>query len=472
MARLQYISCATVPLLLVLLAACTVGPNYVRPKVKVPSSYSEVKGWKKAQPRDNTPRGAWWKIFNDPRLNALEEQVNISNQNLAAAEAQYRQALALVKTARAGYFPVISAENSMSRSRRSAGGGGRTSGVTQSDYLASGSISWELDLWGKIRRSVEASRAGAQASAADLEGVRLAAHAQLAQDYFQLRALDARKQVLNRTVSAYREFRRLTKNRYATGVASKADVLQAETQLKTAQAQEIDTGVQRAQLEHAIALLMGMTPLELTIPPAPLDLTPPPIPTGIPSELLERRPDIAAAERRAAQANAQIGVAEAAYYPTLTLGASGGFDAADLAKWLSWPSRIWTLGPSLLGETLFEGGLRHAQTEQARAAYDASVAAYRQTVLAGFQQVEDNLAALRILAREALVQDEAVKASKESLAVEINRYKAGIVSALDVITTQTIALNDELTSADILGRRMVAAVLLVQALGGGWRAGE
>ncbi|MDR3556346.1 MAG: efflux transporter outer membrane subunit [Syntrophobacteraceae bacterium] len=469
--------CATVAFLLASLAACTVGPDYVRPKTEVPPSYKELKGWKKAQPKDFLSRGAWWKVFGDPRLNALEAQVSITNQNLAVSEAQFRQALAAVKVAQSGFFPVVSALTSAQRSRNPLSLSSGTSssagpsGVTSSNLQLAGNVSWELDLWGKIRRTVEASKANARASDADLEGVRLAATAQLAQDYFQLRALDSQQHILHKTVEAYQQFLQLTKNRYATGVASPADVLQAKTQLKTAQAQEIDTGVQRAQFEHAIALLMGKAPSDVTIPPSPLDLTPPAVPAGIPSELLERRPDIAAAERQAAAANAQIGVAIAAYYPTVTLNASGGFEAASAAQWLVWPARVWSLGPAVLGQTLFEGGLRHAQTEEARAAYDASVATYRETVLAAFQQVEDNLAALRILEQEALVQNEAVDAARKSVAVERNQYKAGIASALDVIVVQAIALNNELTAAKIQGNRMVDDVLLIQALGGGWQAG-
>jgi NodT family efflux transporter outer membrane factor (OMF) lipoprotein len=473
----KWLGCATVVLLLAALAACTVGPDYVRPKTEVPPSYKELKGWKKAQPKDFLPRGEWWKVFGDSRLNALEAQVSITNQNLAVAEAQFRQALAAVKVAQSGFFPVVSAQTSVDRSRNplsfssGASSTGGRSGVTSSNLQLAGSVSWELDLWGKIRRTVEAGKANARASAADLEGVRLAATAQLAQDYFQLRALDSQQQILHKTVEAYQQFLQLTENRYASGIASQADVLQAKTQLKTAQAQEIDTGVQRAQFEHAIAVLMGKAPSDVTIPPSPLDLTPPPVPAGIPSELLERRPDIAAAERLAAAANAQIGVAIAAYYPTVTLNASGGFTAANAAQWLVWPARAWTLGPGVLAQTIFEGGLRHAQTEEARAAYDASAATYRQTVLAAFQQVEDNLAALRILEQEALVQDEAVDAAIKSVVVERNQYKAGIVSALNVIVVQAIALNDELTAAKILGSRMVDDVLLIQALGGGWQAG-
>ncbi len=470
MAQPKFVKHAMMACLISTLAACTVGPNYVRPKAPVPASYKEMKGWKKAQPLDGISRGAWWEIFGDPQLNALEAQVNISNQNLAQAEAQFRQALASVQVARAGYFPVISGSSSGTRSRTPGTLLRNGAGQTISDFLLSGDISWELDLWGKIRRTVEASKASAQASEADLEGVRLAAHAQLAQDYFQLRALDLQAQILHSTVEIYTRFLQLTKNRYATGVASPADVLQAETQLKTARAQEIDTGVQRAQFEHAIAVLMGKPPLELSIPPLPLNLKPPVVPAGIPSELLERRPDIAAAERQAAAANAQIGVAVAAYYPTITLSATGGLEASSLAQWFTWPARFWTLGPGLLQQTVFEGGLRHAQVAQARAAYDAAAASYRQTVLTAFQQVEDNLSALRILENEARVQDEAVKAAQQSVAITTNQYKAGIVNALSVIVTQAIALNDELTAANILGRRMVADVLLIQALGGGWQA--
>ena len=460
---------AAVLLLLATLAACTVGPDYVRPKAEAPPAYKELKGWKQAGPRDAIPRGRWWEVFGDPRLNTLEAQVDITNQNLAAAEAQFREAVAAVAAARSAFFPVVSAATSATRAR-TPGTISNSAPSTRSDLLLSGNVSWELDLWGKIRRTVEASKASAQASEADLEGVRLAATAQLAQDYFQLRALDSQYSILHTTVANYKEFLRLTKNRFATGVASPADVFQAQAQLKNTEAQEIDTGVQRALYEHAIAVLMGKAPSEVSIPHAPLNLTPPPVPTGIPSELLERRPDIAAAERQAAAANAQIGVAVAAYYPTITLSATGGLEAGSAAQWLTWPARFWALGPAQLGETLFEGGLRHALTEEARQAYRASVATYRQTVLAGFQQVEDNLAALRILEQEALVEAAAVDAAKKSVTVETNQYKAGIASALDVIVTQAIALNDETIAASILGRRMVADVLLIQALGGGWQA--
>ncbi|HMK55732.1 MAG TPA: efflux transporter outer membrane subunit [Dissulfurispiraceae bacterium] len=455
-----------------LLTGCTVGPDYVRPTAETPPSFKETDGteWKVARPTDDIRRGVWWEVFGDKALNALEEQVRISNQNIAAAEAQYRQARALVQAARAAYFPTVAADASYTRSRRAISGAGLSaarSSSTASDYLLSGSASWEPDIWGKVRRSVEASEATAQASAADLESLSLSAQAELAQNYFQLCTLDAQKQMFASTVSAYQTFLDMTRNRYANGVASRADVLQAETQLRTAQAQAIDIGIQRAQIEHAIALLIGKPASVFSIPESPLSAYPPRIPVGMPSELLERRPDIAAAERRVAAANAQIGVAIAAYYPNITLSASGGFESSHLSKWLTWPNRFWSVGANIL-ETVFDGGLRASLTEQARAAYDADVASYRQTVLTGFQEVEDNLAALRILEEEALVQDEAVKAARQAVALTTNQYRAGTVSYLDVVTVQAIALNNERTALDIAGRRMAASVLLIKALGGGW----
>lgn len=456
-------------------SGCTVGPDYVKPKsAPPPQAYKETKGWKVAQPKDQIVRGAWWEIFNDPKLNELENEVDISNQNVAAAEAQFRQARALVQASRAAYFPTITLGPSFTRTLASQNLGGVRSGVSSapvSDFSLPAEASWEPDIWGKVRRTVEASKGSAQASAADLESTRLSVQAELAQDYFQLRALDAQKQLFDETIAAYEKYLQLTKNRYEGAVASKADVLQAETQLKTAQAQMIDIGVQRAQTEHAIAILVGKPASVFSVPAQPLRDVPPPIPVGVPSELLERRPDIAAAERRVAAANAEIGVAEAAFYPNITLSAAGGFQASHLADWLAWPSRFWSIGASALG-TVFDGGLRRAQTNQARAAYDQTVAAYRQTVLTGFQEVEDNLAALRILDQEARVQDEAVKSAEQSVTISTNQYKAGTISYLDVVTVQTIALNNERTAISILGRRMNAAVLLVKALGGGWKASD
>jgi NodT family efflux transporter outer membrane factor (OMF) lipoprotein len=464
---------AATTIILSMLTACTVGPNYVKPTVETPASYKENEGWKVAQPKDDTLRGTWWEIFNDPQLNALEGQVDISNQNVAAAEAQFRQARALVQAARAAYFPTVTVGVGVTRSLRSStlNTGLSASRNAVTEYSLPVDVSWELDVWGRIRRTVESSQENAQASAADLETARLSARTELAQDYFQLRSFDTQKQLLDAAVADFEKSLALTNNRYNSGVASRAEVLQAETQLKTTQAQAIDVGVQRAQLEHAIALLIGKPASAVSIPEAPLTMTtaPPPIPLGVPSEVLERRPDIAAAERRVAAANAQIGVAEAAFYPTVSLQASGGFESSSLSKWLSWPSRFWSVGPAI-SETVFDGGLRRAQSDQARAAYDANVALYRETVLAGFQEIEDNLAALRILESEAQVQDEAVTAAQQSAAVITNQYRAGIVNYLDVITAQTAALTNERTAATILGNRLNATVLLVKALGGGWNA--
>ena len=460
--------------MLAVLGACaTVGPNYVKPaplppraNAAIPATYTEADGWRLAQPKDNVLRGSWWEIYAIPELNALEEQVAAANQDVAQAEANYRQAQALVRAARAGFYPTVTGGASVTRSRRSPGVGGRG---TSTDYLLPIDFSWEVDLWGRVRRTVEAGEAGAQASRADLASALLSAQALLAQDYFQLRTIDAQKKVLDDTIGAYRKSLELTNNRYAAGVASRADVLQAETQLKTAQAQSIDLGVQRAQLSHAMSLLVGKPPSGFSIPVAPLAATPPPVPIGVPSELLERRPDIASAERNVAAANARIGIAEAAFYPSVTLSAAAGFEASSLAKWFSWPARFWSIGPAV-SEVLFDGGLRAALTEQARAAYDGEVATYRRTVLTGFQEVEDSLAALRVLEEEAGVQQEALAAARQTVEVVTNQYKAGTVSYLNVIVVQATALSDEQTALAILGRRMAASVALVKALGGGWNA--
>ena len=443
------------------LGGCVAGPDYVRPAMETPAAYKEAGNWKVAQPRDIEQRGRWWEIFGDRDLDALVAQIDVSNQNVRIAEAQFRQARALAQSARAGFYPRVSGGVVATRSHSPRAGGSNT------NYELSLDATWEADVWGRVRRTVEAAAAGAQASAADLEAVRLSLQAELIQDYFQLRVLDAQRQLLDDTVSAFGKSLELTRNRYAVGVAGKADVVQAETQLKSTQAQAIDVGVQRAQLEHAIAALIGRPPAEFTLRPEPLPVTMPSIPPGLPSELLERRPDIAAAERRVAAANAQIGVAQSAYFPSFTLSAAGGFQASSLANWLSLPNRFWSLGPAL-AQTLFDAGLRRALTDQAIAAYDANVAAYRQTVLTGFQEVEDNLAALRILEEEARVQDEAVRAARESLVLTLNQYKAGTISYLNVVTVQTTQLNNERTAVGILGRRLNAAVLLVKALGGGW----
>ncbi|HJV36995.1 efflux transporter outer membrane subunit [Geomonas sp.] len=469
------------------LAACSVGPDYVRPTplpqdTPLPTAFKEVAGWKVAQPNDGKLDQRWWEVFHDPVLSALEEQVVVSNQNIAAAEAQFRQAKALVREARAGYFPTITAGPAVSHSFQ--GGTGlsattdtgstvttnpRRGGTTSTSYSLPVDLSWEVDVWGRIRRTVEANKANAQASQADLAAAQLSAQAELAQDYFLLRNQDMQIKLLNDTVASFQKALDLTRNRYNGGIAAKSDVLQADTQLKTTKAQAIDLTVQRAQLEHAIALLIGKPASSFSLPVAPMGDLFPDIPAGLPSQLLERRPDIAAAERRMAAANAQIGVAKAAYYPDLRLSASAGFQSLLLGDWLTWPSRFWSVGAGLT-ETVFDGGLRGAQTEAARAAYDQTVAAYRQTVLTGFQEVEDNLSALRILEAEAKAQAEAVQASEETLAVAVNQYKAGIISYLNVITAQTTALSNQRTEVGIQARRLTSSVGLIKALGGGWES--
>jgi NodT family efflux transporter outer membrane factor (OMF) lipoprotein len=463
---------STLAFLVLAIAGCAVGPDYKRPEVQVASAYKEAGEWKPAQPQDDLDRGKWWGIFGDPQLDALLQQVEISNQNVLVADAQFRRAQAVVAASRAAYFPTLDASVSVVRSRSPTGViGGTTAGRIITNRSASLSAGWEADLWGRLRRAVESSEASAQASAADLAAARLSAQAELASDYFQLRILDAQKQLLDDTVAAFQKSLDLTKNRYDAGVAAKVDLVQAETQLKSTQAQAIDTGVQRAQLEHAIAILIGKAPAEFSIAAAPLAVAMPRVPAGLPSELLERRPDVAAAERRVAAANAQIGVAKAAYFPSLTLSGTYGSRSADASQWFTVPSRFWSIGPAL-AQSIFDAGLRRAQTEQAIAGYDATIAEYRQAVLAGFQEVEDNLAALRILGEEAEVQEEAVRAARESVLLTTNQYKAGIVSYINVVTVQTTQLTNERTAVGILGRRLVAAVTLVKALGGGWSAAE
>ncbi|AMP01093.1 efflux transporter, outer membrane factor (OMF) lipo, NodT family protein [Collimonas arenae] len=453
----------------ILLSACAVGPDYVRPVADAPAAFKENKDWKVATPQDQPLQEKWWEIYQDPQLNALVEQVNISNQNLAQAEAQFRQARALVQSARASYFPTIGANSGVTRSGSAANSsnGGRVANA----YSLGLSSSWEPDLWGRISRTVEANRASAQASAADLQVAKLSAQSTLAQDYLQLRVVDMQQNLLNETVAAYQKSLQLTQNQYAVGVAAQSDVIQAQTQLKSAQAQAVDNGVLRSQLEHAIALLTGQAASSFSITPAPLVAVLPTIPVGVPSALLERRPDVIAAERLAAAANAQIGVAKAAYFPNLTLSASGGFQSSSFGDWLTVPNRIWSLGPALAA-TLFDGGARRAQSDQAIAAYDASVAVYKQAVLTSFQEVEDNLAALRILEQEASVQNETVAFAHRAVELILNQYKAGTVNYSSVVTAQATAFNADLAALNIRNRRFAASVSLIKALGGGWSQAE
>ena len=461
---------------LALLSGCSFAPKYGKPAVQTPAAYKEIKsastnGWKVAEPRDGALRGNWWEMFGDAQLNALEEQVNISNQNIAAALASFLSARALVKEARAQLFPTLAAAPSVTRSRtgsvvRQANLPTRAA-PTITEYSLPLDASWQLDLWGRIRNTVNANASEAQATAADLENARLTAHAELAVDYFQLRAQDDLERLFEATVAAYRESLDLTRVRFQTGIASDEDVAQAETQLETAQAQDTNLGILRAQLEHAIALLVGKPASTFSISFDSLKVGPPPIPFGLPSELLERRPDIAAAERRVAEANAQIGVAKAAYYPTVTLSASGGFQNSTIPELLTWSSRVWSVG-AMLAETIFDAGLRKATVQQFQAAYDRTVAAYRQAVLTAFQQVEDNLAALRILAQQVQEQDQAVKSSERYLGLATDRYKLGIDSYLNVITAQAILLGNRQTLVNLRTQQMTASVRLVEALGGGW----
>jgi NodT family efflux transporter outer membrane factor (OMF) lipoprotein len=458
-----------VSLFTVSLTGCTVGPNYVRPKIFVPSVFKEQKGWKTAQPQDHLLPGKWWKIFNDPQLDALEEQVNIGNQSIGEAEAQYRLAQHLVQSARSAYFPTATATGTVNRFRAASGQSVAVSGVK---YLFGAvlSIAWEPDLWGSVRRQVEANTSSAQASAATLQGLRLSTQATLAQNYFQLRTLDAQQQLLGKTVEAYLKTLEITQNRYAVGVAARSDIVQAETQLESAKAQMIDMGVQRSQMEHALAVLIGKTPAELALRPGELAVTQlPQIPLSVPSELLERRPDIASAERQIVAANAQIGVAKAAYYPSLSLSAANGYQSNTLSTLFTMAHRYWALGPAAAALTLFDGGVRSSQLKQTIDSFDASVAHYRQTVLTGFQEVEDSLAALRILADEAEVQNKAVQAAQAAVTMTDNQYKAGTVSYLNVMTAQAVALNNEQTAVQLLGERLSNSVLLIKALGGGWR---
>jgi len=452
------------------LTGCVVGPKYHAPVVQAPPAYKEAGDWKPAQPNDQNLGGLWWTIFQDPQLNALEDQVNVSNQNLKAAEAQFRQARAALRYYRADYYPTVTAGPSATRERISSRRPPPNSifnGITYNDYVVPFDVSYQADVWGRVRKNVESYREQAQASAADLATVNLSMHADLAIDYFEARSLDAEEELLKSTVTQYEQALELNESRFQGGIASEVEVEQAKTILQTTQAQAIDVGVARAQYEHAVAILIGKPPAEFSLPPLPLTAPPPRIPVGLPSDLLERRPDIAAAERLVASANAQIGVAKTAYYPLINLGASGGFESSTITTLLNGPSGLWSIGLSA-AETVFDVGRRRALNDQARAAYDSQVASYRQTVLDGFQQVEDNLAAVRILENEAKVQDEAVVAAKRSLDLSIVRYKGGVTSYLEVITAQNAALADEVTAVNILGRRMANTVLLIQALGGGW----
>ena len=462
---------ATVAILSLWLSGCLKVPPYQTPKTTVPEAFKETppEGWKSAQPSDGVLRGKWWEIFGDPSLNQLEEQVAISNQNVLQAEANFREAKALVRVQRTGLFPLVTGTPSVTGEQQSSRLASPSSGSPFANLDLPINASYTIDLWGAIHRTIAAAANTAQATDAELENARLMYQAAVAQDYFQLHGTDGDIALLDETTKSYQEYLQLTRNRYAGGVASDSDVAQAETQLYTTQAELVDLEVQRTQLEHAIAVLIGKSPAELSMPRAPIGVQPPAIPVEMPSVLLERRPDVAEAERQAAAANQQIGIAMAAFYPTLTISASAGVESSSFLNWITWPSRFWTIGPQL-AQVLFDAGKRRATVQQYQAAYDATAANYRQTVLTAFQQVEDGLSALRVMEHEASVTDQAVKAAERSLTLSRAQYLGGIVTYLQVITTQSIALQDERSAIDLLTKRMTSSVLLIQALGGGWNA--
>lgn len=460
-----------------LLAACAVGPNYHRPSAPVPQRFKEAEGWKPAEPREAASGTDWWSVYEDATLDGLEKQIDISNQTLKQSEAAWRESVAVVSAARASYFPSIGVT---ANGTRSGGPGALQQAVAANavprgtshpvnQFNLSGTASWDIDIWGKIRRTVESDVANAQASEADLAAARLSAQGTLATDYVELRVTDETKQLLDDTVAAYKRSLQITQNQYNVGVAAKTDVITAQTQLEGAESQQINTGVMRATLEHAIAVLVGKPPADFSIAPAKFGTVVPVVPTGVPSTLLERRPDVAAAERNMAAMNAQVGVAIAAYFPDLTLSGSYGFVSDVVSGLVKAPNNIWSFGGTAT-DTLLDFGARPAQVRQARAAYDAAVASYRQTVLTAFQNVEDDLATLRILEQQYAVQDQATKSANLAAELTLNQYKAGTVAYTAVVTAQAIALTDAQTLLTIRQNRLTASVALIQALGGGWNA--
>jgi NodT family efflux transporter outer membrane factor (OMF) lipoprotein len=471
-----------------LLAGCKpVGPNYNRPGYEAPPAYKEAGastvivpppnpvggGWQPATPSDGMLRGKWWEIYQDPQLNQLEERIATDNQSLRQALETYLAARDQVSAARSALFPRLSAGPSVSRNNISANGPSSSVGkpTGYNDFVIAGQGSWEPDFWGRIRRTVEAARENAQASAADQANIDLSLHAEMAADYFQLRGLDAQSKLLNATVTDLERQLDLAQRRLAGGVATEADVAQARTQLETVRAQLVDVGVARAQYEHAIGTIANLKLSEFSIPPSPLDLALPKVPLGVPSQLLERRPDIAAAERRAAAANAQIGIAVSAFYPTITLSGSGGFESMNAGTWIQGPSALWTLGAQAT-ELLFDAGQRHALTDQARHEYEAQVSAYKNLVLFAFNDVEDQLSGLRILEQESGVEQKAVESAQHSFDISNQRYKGGVTSYLEVLTAEAALLQNQRTAIDLETRQFVASVGLVRALGGGWDASQ
>ena len=452
-----------------LLGGCSVGPKYSKPATQIPTSYKENANWKTAQPSDQAQKGNWWEIFQDPQLNALEEKLSVSNQSLRAAVDRFQEARDVLRETRSSFFPLVTASVTPTRNRQSAHKvfPVPASSVNYSDFIMQGDVSYEADVWGSVRHTVEASRTLAQASAADLETISLSLHAELALDYLTLRGLDAQKQLFDTNVDAFEKALELTESRFEGGVASREDVDLAATELEQTRAEDIDITSARDQFEHAVAVLIGQPASTFSLDPAPLPAIPPTPPPGLPSDLLERRPDIAEAERRVASANEQVGIARAAFFPTITLGLAGGFDSAHFPTWLTGPSALWSIGASA-AETVFDAGRRRAVSDQTIATYDELVANYQQTVLISFQEVEDSLSDLRVLEDEAKTQDAAVAAANRALDQSTNRYKGGLDTYLTVITAQSAALANERTAVSLLTRRLTSTVLLVKALGGGW----
>ena len=475
--RLKFVSPAIATLLL---TGCMVGPKYHVPPATAtapppaykesPTQFQDTDGWKVAQPQDAMLHGKWWEIYNDPELNTLEDKLNIDNQNIKEFFENFMEARALIAEARSQLYPTVGTSPAYSRSRSSSNLG--TSGTANPGHETSlgslpASVSWEPDLWGKIRNTIHEQQYNAQLSAADLENEKLTEQASLAEFFFEIRGQDALQKLLNDTVVADQKALDLARARFETGVDDRISVVEAEATLQTVQSQAINLGVARAQFEHAIAVLVGTNPSQFSIPIKPLLTNSPPVPIGMPSGLLERRPDIAGAERKMASDNAQIGIAYAAYYPTLSLGASGGFESSTFKHLFDWPSRFWSIGPTV-SETIYDGGLRRATVNQFISTYNADVASYRQTVLTAFQQVEDNLASVRILSQQILKQEQAVKFSDEALTLEIARYETGVDPYLDVVTAQTTLLTNQQTLATLHVQEMTASVQLIEALGGGW----
>jgi NodT family efflux transporter outer membrane factor (OMF) lipoprotein len=458
-------------ILAVILAACSVGPDYLRPSAPEPAAYKELKGWKRATPRDDIDRGPWWSVFKDKMLDSFAPQVEISNQTVAADEAAYRQTLAVIKEAQAGLFPTVNVDYSYTGTHIGAAAIGNAlgTGVNTTTYTLAANGSWDLDLWGKIRRTVESDVAGAQVSVADLANAKLSAQAMLATAYYNLRAADSLQALLDQTVVYYKKTLEITRHQYAAGTASQGDVATALTQVLTTESSAINVGVMRAQFEHSIAVLMGKPPAELTIKPTPLGFKLPDIPVNVPSTLLERRPDIAAAERMMQQENALIGAAIALYYPDVSLTGMFGYTGTG-ALAISLVHELYTLSAAA-SQTVFNGGLFSAEVEAARATYDQNVATYRQTVLTAFQQVEDELVAVRILARQQKVADEAVKAAQQEVDVLLNQYQAGTIAFTAVVVADAMLLADQESALTVRQNRFLAVVALIEALGGGWDTG-